>query len=66
MRKSKEWIAILNGKRIDCNGFYCSHSCVTAYTKKEAQRLLSKAKKYYFNSYKLDWQISRNTFIRHN
>ncbi len=66
MRKSKEWIAILNGKRIDSNGFYCSAPCVTAYTKKEAQRLLSKAKKYYFNSYKLDWQISRNTFIRHN
>ncbi len=66
MRNQKEWIAILNGKRIDCNGFYSCHSSVTAYTKKDAQRLLSKAKKYYYNSYKLEWEISRKTFIRHN
>jgi hypothetical protein len=66
MRKSKEWIAILNGKRIDHNGFFCSAPCVTAYTKKEAKRLLSKAKKYYFNSYKLTVEVNRNTFLRHN
>ena len=66
MRNPKEWIAILNGKRIDCNGYYCSHAAVTAYSKKEAKRLLSKAKKYYFNSYKLTKEVLRNTFLRHN
>ena len=34
MRNSKEWIATLNGTRIDSNGFYCSAACVTAYNKK--------------------------------
>ena len=60
MRRQKEWIAILNGSRIDCNGFYCGHACVTAYTKKEASRLLAKAKKYY------GLQDPKQTKIYHN
>jgi hypothetical protein len=47
MKDQKEWIVILNNSRIDCKGFYCNYPCVTANTKKEASRLLSKAKKYY-------------------
>ena len=60
MRKQKEWIAILDDSRIDCNGFKSGHACVTAYTKKEAQRLLNKAKKYY------NCKDVRKTYLYHN
>ena len=63
MRTQKEYIVILNGKRIDCKGFYCAHSCVSAWTKKGALSLLAKAKKYYFNTYRLRDEIRRNTRI---
>lgn len=63
MRTQKEYIVILNGKRIDSKGFYCAHSCVSAWTKKEALFLLAKAKKYYFNTYRLRDEIRRNTRI---
>jgi hypothetical protein len=63
MKKEKEWIAILNGKRIDSNGFYSGHACVTAYNKKAAIRLLSKAKLYYFGTYKISKEVRRNTNV---
>jgi hypothetical protein len=66
MRNSKEWIAILNGTRIDSNGFYCGAACVTAYNKKEAIRLLSKAKMHYFGTYKINKEVRRNTNIYAN
>lgn len=59
-----EWIVVLNGTKIDCNGFYCGYSCVTAYTKKEALRILAKAKKYYFNSYRLSAGSKKNTYVK--
>ena len=52
--KFNEWIVILDGKRIDNKGYFCSAQCVTAYSKKEALRILSKAKLYYFGSYRLE------------
>jgi hypothetical protein len=66
MRNSKEWIAILNGTRIDSNGFYCSAACVTAYNKKEAIRLLSKAKMHYFGSYSISKEARKGTNVYHN
>lgn len=63
MRKQKEWIVILNNKRIDNNGYYSGHSCVTAWTKKGALRLLAKAKIYYFGTYRLRDEVKRNTRI---
>jgi hypothetical protein len=64
--KFNEWIVVLNGTKIDCNGFYCGYSCVTAYSKKEALRILAKAKKYYFGSYKLNSIIQKNTYVKIN
>lgn len=49
---NKEYFAVLKGKRIDCNGFFTNYG-VTANTKKEAARILAKAKKYYFGTYKV-------------
>ena len=66
MRNSKEWIAVLNGTRIDSNGFYCGAACVTSYNKKEAIRLLSKAKMHYFGTYKISKEVRRNTNIYAN
>jgi hypothetical protein len=66
MRNSKEWIATLNGTRIDSNGFYCGAACVTAYNKKEAIRLLSKAKMHYFGSYSINKEARRGTNVYHN
>ncbi len=66
MRNQKEWIVILNNKRIDNRGFYSGHAAVTAWTKKEAFNILSKAKKYYFNTYKLTDELKRNTYVYHN
>jgi hypothetical protein len=64
--KFNEWIVVLNGSRVDCNGFYCSYSCVTAYSKKEALRILAKAKLYYFGSYRLNARTKKNTYIKMN
>ena len=61
-----EWIVVLNGSRVDCNGYFCYYSCVTAYSKKEALRILAKAKKYYFNSYRLSSGVKKNTYIKMN
>lgn len=61
-----EWIVVLNGSRVDCNGFYCGYSCVTAYSKKEALRILAKAKMYYFGSYRVNPGIKKNTYIKMN
>ena len=70
MRNSKEWIAVLDGKRIDSNGFYCSEffrrTCVTSYNKKEAIRLLSKAKMHYFGTYKIPKEVRMRTDIISN
>jgi hypothetical protein len=70
MRNSKEWIAVLNGTRIDSNGFYCSEffrrTCVTSYNKKEAVRLLSKAKMHYFGTYKIPKEVRMRTGIISN
>jgi hypothetical protein len=66
MRHNKEWIAILNGTRINSDGFYGGYACVTAYTKKEAIRLLSKAKMYYFGTYKISKEVRRNTNVYAN
>lgn len=64
--KFNEWIVILNGKRIDNKGYFCSAQCVTAYSKKEALRILSKAKMYYFGSYRLNPGTKKNTYIKMN
>ena len=66
MRNSKEWIAVLDGTRIDSNGFYCGAACVTSYNKKEAIRLLSKAKMHYFGTYKISREVRKNTNIYAN
>jgi len=66
MKSQREWIVVLNNKRIDNNGYYCGHSCVTAWTKKEALYLLAKAKKYYFNTYKLTDELKRKTYVYYN
>ena len=66
MRHNKEWIAILNGTRINSDGFYGGYACVTAYTKKEAIRLLSKAKMYYFGTYKIPKEVRMRTGIISN
>jgi len=66
MRNNKEWIAVLNGTRIDSNGFYCGAACVTAYNKKEAIRLLSKAKMHYFGSYSISKEARRGTNVYQN
>jgi hypothetical protein len=64
--KFNEWIVVLNGIRLDCNGFYCSAQCVTAYSKKEALRILAKAKMYYFGKYRLNDAIKKNTYLKYN
>ena len=51
--KNTEYFAYLDNCLIDNNGFKSSYG-VTAYTKRDAQRVLSKAKLYYTGSYKLD------------
>ena len=47
----KEYIATLNGRRIDSKGFFTSYG-VTAYTKAEAKRLAAKAKLHYYGTFK--------------
>ena len=64
--KFNEWVVILDGKRLDNKGFFCSAQCVTAYSKKEAIRILAKAKLYYFGSYRLDFRSKKNTYIKMN
>ena len=59
-----EWIVVLNNSRLNCNGYYCSAQCVTAYSKKEALRILSKAKMYYFGSYRVNPGIKKNTYVK--
>ena len=56
----KEYIAYLDNSRIDSKGFKTSHG-VTANTKAEAIRLLSKAKMFYHGRYRnCDAQITVN------
>lgn len=64
--KFNEWIVVLNGSRLNCNGYYCSAQCVTAYSKKEALRILAKAKMYYFGSYRVNPGIKKNTYLKYN
>ena len=64
--KTIEWVVYLNGNRLNHFGFYCSSSCVTAYTKKQALKILSKAKKYYFGTYRLNDAIKKNTYLKYN
>jgi hypothetical protein len=66
MGKFNEWTVVLNGSRLNCNGYYCSAKCVTAYSKKEALRILAKAKKYYFGTYRLNDAIKKNTYLKYN
>ena len=47
----KEYIAYLDGEKIDSKGFKTSHG-ITANTKAEAIKLLSKAKMYYCGRYR--------------
>ena len=47
----KEYICYLDGSRIDSKGFKTSHG-ITANTKAEAIKLLSKAKMYYHKRYR--------------
>jgi len=51
--KNSEYFSYLDNCLIDHNGFKAAYG-VTAYTKRDAQRILSKAKLYYTGSYKLD------------
>ena len=55
-----EYIAYLDGSRIDNKGFKTSYG-VTAYTLKEAKRLLAKAKMFYHGTYRVEnCGIARN------
>lgn len=57
--RTTEYYAYLNGSRIDSNGY--KGQGVTAYTKKDAERILAKAKKYYHGTYRVsDCWISSN------
>jgi hypothetical protein len=46
-RQTKEYIAYLDGSRIDSNGYKSGQQVVTANTKEMATNLARKAKKYY-------------------
>jgi hypothetical protein len=61
-----EYIVILNGQRINNKGFFCSSPCVTAQTFGEAKRILSKAKMYYYATFKLDKEKAKLTRIYKN
>lgn len=52
-RSQTEYIAVLDGSRIDSNGFKTSYG-VTAYTQAEAVKLLTKAKRYYCGTTRID------------
>lgn len=58
--KNTEYFAYLDNSLIDNKGFKTSYG-VTAYTKREANRLLSKAKKHYLGTYKIDSRRFRIT-----
>lgn len=55
----KEYFVYLNGKLINSDGFYSSYG-VTAYTKKDALRILAKAKMYYFGTYRVESYIRKS------
>jgi hypothetical protein len=64
MRNRKEWVAVLNGKRIDHNGIIpLMHLLRQEKKNKRALCLLAKAKMYYFNTYRLRDEVKRNTRI---
>lgn len=49
----KQYFAYLDGSLIDSNGFKTTYG-ITADTKREANRLLAKAKRHYLGTYKVD------------
>ena len=51
--KNLEYFAYLDNSLIDSNGFKTAYG-VTAYTKRDAKRLLSKAKLHYVGTYSVD------------
>lgn len=54
-----EYFAYLGGRLINSDGFYCQYG-VTAYTKKDAMRILAKAKRYYYGTYRIEGYIRKS------
>ena len=54
-----EYFAYLGGRLINSDGFYCQYG-VTAYTMKDAKRILAKAKLYYFGTYRTEGYIRKS------
>jgi len=55
----REYFAYLGGIPIGSDGYYCRYG-VTAYTLKDAKRILAKAKMYYFGTYRVEGYIRKS------